>query len=262
MANFGTMTKPFHAGRSAHSGVMAARLAQAGFSASADALEHPQGFLAAVSPAGEVDRAAPADRLGERWRILETGLSVKKYPACYCTHRAIDGMLDLQRDQRMRDDEVESITVELSENYATILRNHRPTTGLSAKFSIEFALSAAIIAQRVGLRELTDEFVTRPDVQALMQKVAVRTTTDYDPDSPGAAKADWSEIRLRDGRVLATERVRRARGHADLPLSEADLFAKFEDCLQAGHSAIAAPLLFERLQSMEQRQARALTALH
>ena len=262
MANFGTMTKPFHAGRSAHSGVMAARLAQAGFTASADALEHPQGFLAAVSPVGEVDRAAPADRLGERWRILETGLSVKKYPVCYCTHRAIDGMLDLQREQRLQDDDVESITVELSENYATILRNHRPTTGLSAKFSIEFALSSAIIAQRVGLRELTDDFVTRPDVQALMQKVSVWTTTDYDPDSPGAAKADWSEIRLRDGRVLATERVRRARGHADLPLSEADLFAKFEDCLQAGHSAVAAPVLFERLQSMEQLQARVLTALH
>src|SRR5262249_41974697 len=60
MANFGTMTNPFHAGRSAHSGVMAARLAAAGFTASEDALEHPQGFLAAVSPAGEVDRESPA----------------------------------------------------------------------------------------------------------------------------------------------------------------------------------------------------------
>jgi 2-methylcitrate dehydratase PrpD len=262
MANFGTMTKPFHAGRSAHAGLMAARLAQAGFTASPDALEHPQGFLAAVSPGGDVDRAAPAEGLGEDWRILSTGLSVKKYPACYCTHRSIDGMLDLQRVQPMRPGDVESITVEVSENYATILRNHRPQTGLAAKFSIEFALSAAIIAGRVGLRELTDEFVTRPDVQSLMAKVSVRTNTDYDPTSPGAAVADWSEIRLRDGTALQTERVHRARGHADVPLTEADLFAKFEDCLQAGRSAIAPSVLFERLQSMEQGQARALTALH
>ncbi|MGI4941999.1 MAG: MmgE/PrpD family protein [Janthinobacterium lividum] len=261
MANFGTMTKPFHAGRSAHAGLMAARLAQAGFTASPDALEHPQGFLAAVSPAGDVDRTA-ATGLGKEWRILSTGLSVKKYPACYCTHRAIDGMLDLQREQDVRADDVADITVELSENYATILRNHRPQTGLAAKFSVEFALAAAILARRVGLRELTDEFVTRPDVQALMAKVSVHTSTDYDPTSPGATVADWSAIRLRDGRTLETPRVHRARGHADLPLTEADLYAKFEDCLQAGHSAVAPAILFERLQSMEQSQARSLAALH
>jgi len=64
MANFGTMTKPFHAGRSAHSGLIAARLAEIGFTASPDALEHPQGFLSAVSPAGEVDARAARIRSG------------------------------------------------------------------------------------------------------------------------------------------------------------------------------------------------------
>ena len=80
MANFGTMTKPFHAGRSAHSGVMAARLAASGFTASMDALEHPQGFLAAVSPAGKVDRDSKAEGLGETWRILKTGLVGQEIP--------------------------------------------------------------------------------------------------------------------------------------------------------------------------------------
>ena len=59
VANFGTMTKPYHAGRAAHAGVMVARLAAAGFTASLDALEHPQGFLAAASPKGNVDRTSP-----------------------------------------------------------------------------------------------------------------------------------------------------------------------------------------------------------
>src|SRR5215467_5160155 len=93
MANFGTMTKPFHAGRSAHSGLMSARLAEVGFTASQDAIEHPQGFLSAVSPAGEVDREAPAQALGSEWKIVEYRLGIKKYPACYCTHRALDAML-------------------------------------------------------------------------------------------------------------------------------------------------------------------------
>ncbi len=261
MANFGTMTKPFHAGRSAQAGVMAARLAEAGFTAGTDALEHAQGFLAAVSPAGAVDRARPA-ALGEDWRIVRSGLSVKKYPACYCTHRAIDGMLDLVRANDLRAEDVEAIDVKLSEAYATILRNHAPQTGLAAKFSIEFAMASAIVARRVGLAELTDDFVQRADVQALIGRVSVQTSTDYDPESPGAARADRVGVSLAGGRRLEGEPVHRALGHADRPLAENDLFAKFEDCLAVGRSALPAAVLFERLKAMEHGSARALTAVH
>ena len=262
MANFGTMTKPFHAGRSAQAGVMAARLAAAGFTAATDALEHPQGFLAAVSPEGDVDRDSPATGLGETWQIVQTGLSIKKYPACYCTHRAIDGMLDLVRGQDVKPGDVDAITVSLSENFATILRNHRPQTGLAAKFSIEFAMACAITARRVGLLELTDGFVQRPDVQALMERVQVRTNTDYDPASNGASVADQVVIRLAGGGTLEGERVHRARGHADRPLTEQDLFAKFEDCLKVGRSAVPPREMFERLTGMEHIPARALAAVH
>lgn len=262
MANFGTMTKPFHAGRSAQSGVMAARLAQAGFTSSEDALEHPQGFLGAVSPAGDVDRDSPPDALGETWCIVEQGLNIKKYPACYCTHRAIDGMLDLLRDHPVRAAEIDNITVRLSENYATILRNHRPQTGLAAKFSIEFAMASSVVANRVGLTELTDEFVQRPEVQDLIGRVRVETNTDYDPEQPGSAVADQALLRLRSGTTLESERVRRARGHAEKPLSEGELFAKFENCLQVGRSTVAPTILFERLQGMEGGSARALTSVH
>ena len=185
------MTKPFHAGRSAHAGVMAARLAAAGFTASVDALEHPQGFLAAVSPEGNVDRdSAAAEGLGESWRITRTGLAVKKFPTCYCTHRAIDGMLELVREHDLKPADVAAITVTLSDNFATILRNHRPQTGLAAKFSIEFAMVCALVARRVGLGELTDEFVSRTDVQAMLPMVSVQISTEPDAGYPGAAFAD------------------------------------------------------------------------
>ena len=181
MANFGTMTKPFHAGKAAHAGIMAARLAEAGFTASTDALEHPQGFLHAISPTGTEDRTSEA-RPGETWAILTQGLGIKKYPTCYCTHRAIDCMLDLLNDTPIKADDVKKITVNISDNFATILRNHRPDTGLAAKFSMEFVMASGIVAKRVGLRELTDEFVQRPDIQALMRKVEIVTTTEYDPE--------------------------------------------------------------------------------
>ena len=260
MANFGTMTKPFHAGRAAHAGLMAARLAEAGFSASPDALEHPQGFLSAVSPTGEVDRGDPV-ALGTEWRILMQGLGIKKYPTCYCTHRSIDAMLGLLETQPLRPDDIKQMTASLSENHATILRNHAPQTGLAAKFSIEFALAGSVIARKVGLAELTDEFVTRPEVQALMQRVRITTNTDYDPEMSGASRADQVRIELADGRTVETEAVHRATGHPTRPLTKAQLFDKFRDCLEAGKAEFPAEVLFDRLDRLQQHTAREITAL-
>ncbi|HUX23137.1 MAG TPA: MmgE/PrpD family protein, partial [Burkholderiales bacterium] len=161
MSNFGTMTKPFHAGRAAHAGVVSARLAGKGFTAALDALEHPQGFLAAVSPAGKMDLDA-AIEAGRVWKLAKSGLSVKKYPLCFCTHRALDGMFDLLQVGKVDADQVRRVTVSTSRRNATILRNHAPQTGLEAKFSMEFAMASALIAGRAGLAELSDAFVRRP----------------------------------------------------------------------------------------------------
>jgi 2-methylcitrate dehydratase PrpD len=252
MANFGTMTKPFHAGRAAHSGVIAARLAEAGFTASPDALEHPQGFLSAVSPEGKVDRDSPPTALGRDWRLASAGLSIKKFPACYCTHRSIDAMLDLRARRPIDPATIERITVSMSDTYATILRNHAPQTGLAAKFSIEFAMAAAAIAGRVGLGELTDAFVRRADVQALMRRVGVETNQNYDPDSPGASVYDQVRVHLAGGAVLESEQVTHARGHARRPLADAELFDKFRGCLDAGGAKVGAGPLFERLQRLHE----------
>jgi 2-methylcitrate dehydratase PrpD len=252
MANFGTMTKPFHAGRAAHSGVIAARLAEAGFTASPDALEHPQGFLSAVSPEGKVDRDSAPLALGRDWRLISAGLSIKKFPACYCTHRPIDALLDLRSRHPIDPATIERITVSMSDMYATILRNHAPQTGLAAKFSIEFAMAAAAIAGRVGLGELTDAFVRRADVQALMRQVGVETNQNYDPDSPGASLYDQVRVRLAGGEVLESDQVTHARGHARRPLTDAELFDKFRGCLDAGGAKVAARPLFERLQRLHE----------
>ena len=261
MANFGTMTKPFHAGRSAHSGLMSARLAELGFTASLDALEHPQGFLSAVSPDGEVDRESPAHGLGSEWRIVKYRLGIKKYPACYCTHRALDAMLELLARRPLQPAEIARITVSLSDTHALILRNHQPQTGLAAKFSIEFAMAAAVIARRAGLAEYTDGFVRRPEVQDLMQRVGIETNRNYDPEVSGASVFDQVRIELVGGGVVESAKVARAKGHADRPLSEDELFEKFRTCLDAGRARIAPDVLFDRLRHLEDLSARELTAV-
>lgn len=261
MANFGTMTKPFHAGRSAHSGIMAARLAAAGFTANTDALEHPQGFLSAVSPSGHPDLAGDG-RLGQDWAIVRHGLSIKKYPACYGTHRAIDGMLDLVAAHPVKPEEVRKVSVHFGALTSKVLRNRQPDTGLAAKFSMEFAMASGIIARRVSLAELTDPFVQRKDVQDLMRRVERDLTDEMDPENPGSAPYEQVRIELTSGQVIEGPRVTRAYGHAERPLTEQQLHDKFVDCLAAGRSDIPAETLFSRLQAMQSATARQLTAVH
>jgi len=261
MANFGTMTKPFHAGRAAHAGLVSARLAELGFTAAADALEHPQGFLSAVSPEGKADREAAAPALGQDWHILKQGLSIKKYPACYCTHRALDAMLDLLAQRPLKPADIAHITVSISDTHALILRNHQPRTGLEAKFSMEFAMAAAVISRRASLGEYTDAFVRRPEVQDLMRRVSITTNQDYDPVQVGASVWDQVTLELTNGETIESEKVRRARGHAELPLGEAELFDKFRTCLDAGHAQVSPEALFGRLKKLESHSARDLTAV-
>ena len=253
VANFGTMTKPYHAGKAAHAGVISARLAEAGFTASADALEHPLGFLAAVSPKGAADRERAA-QAGRAWQILNQGLSVKKYPLCYCTHRAIDGMLDLLRAQQVHGEDVKSITVSTSRRNATILRNQQPQTGLEAKFSMQFAMAASILAGRVGLAELTDGFVQRKDVQALQRKVTIAPDDRPDPNRSGAAPYDLVVIETNDGRRLESARITDERGSPQLPLSTDELWVKFENCLAIGNPSLSARAIFDALLSIEHQR--------
>src|SRR4051794_9236135 len=261
MPNFGKMPKPSHAGRASHPGLVSPRLAELGFTAAADALEHPQGFLSAVSPEGKADRKGPCPAFGENWHILKQRLSIKKYPACYCTHRALDGMLDLLAQRPLKPADIARITVSISDTHALILRNHQPQTGLEAKFSMQFAMAAAVISRRASLGEYTDEFVRRPEVQELMRRVQITTNQDYDPVQVGASVYDQVTIELTSGETVQSEKVKRARGHADLPLAEPELFDKFRTCLDVGHARISAEHLFDRLKRLETISARELTAV-
>src|SRR5215472_4139304 len=151
VANFGTMTKSFQVGRAAQSGVIAARLAKAGLTASLDALEHPAGLLAALSPEGKAERERPFDAARKTWHIVEEGLNIKRYPICYATHRSIDAALGLVERHNLSPDKVERIHVSTGKTQLVMLRNARPQTGLEAKFSMQFAMAAALVVNKVGL---------------------------------------------------------------------------------------------------------------
>jgi 2-methylcitrate dehydratase PrpD len=249
VANFGTMTKPFHAGRAAQSGVLSARLASCGMTGSPDIVEHPQGFLSAVSETGDYADAATS-RLGNEYQCLVHGLNIKKYPMCYSTHRTIDGMLALKQRYSFEAESVAKVETVMGVTQSKILRNHEPKTALEAKFSEEFAMASAVIAGKVGFAELTDEFVLRADVQALMTKVTNDTTDARDPDDPVMAPDESVTVTLHSGEQFKKV-VQYARGHAKSPLETSDLWQKFKDCTESTHSLEGATHFFNALQGLD-----------
>ena len=234
VANFGSMTKPFHLGRACASAIEAAKLAQSGLTASSDALEHHAGFLAAFSPSGNVDRTSAAN-IGLRtpW-LITNGLCIKRYPACYSGHRVIDGAAKLAHMVKININEVQEIHVQIGASQASILRYHAPLTGLESKFSIEYAAIIPLIERNIGLSNFTDTFVRKPEVQSLIRKVSVTVDQRSCPIDPVFGYADRVRIIMTDGRIHDSGEIRFALGHAKNPAPVEELKKKFFDCFAYG----------------------------
>jgi 2-methylcitrate dehydratase PrpD len=224
--NFGTMTKPFHAGHAARSGVLAALLAREGWTASEQALEGPQGFFAVLGAGAlQMERLGS---LGAPWKILTTGVAVKPYPSCACTHSIIDGARELRQRHALRPADIAEVTVGVNASVPHILIHANPRTGLEAKFSGQFAAAAALVEDRMDMRTFTDEKVQDPAIRAFLPRVRLVV----DPDIPGDLERHmWSRVRLRltDGRALEIG-PRQVPGHPGNPLTPAQLREKFEGC--------------------------------
>lgn len=249
IASFGSMAKPYHAGRAAQAGVMAARLAQQGFTGSEEALEHAKGLLRGISPNGKVDVESPV-QAGRDWKLPVGGVNVKKYPTCFATHRALDGMLELLQQHQVPAAQVERVAVSISRRNRSTLRFAAPRTPLEAKFSMQFAMAAALLARRCGLLELREDFVLRADVQALMQRVEVFPEDREDATRPGEAPQDIVRLHTRDGQSFERA-VDYVRGGPEVPLAPGELFAKFESCLAYGGLQAPARPLFDALMAVD-----------
>jgi 2-methylcitrate dehydratase PrpD len=224
--NFGSMTKPYHAGQAARSGVLAALLAREGFTASETALDGRQGYVGAFAAGSSLDAAL--EGLGRRWHLVESGIAVKPYPSCALTHAAIDALVDMRREHALRPEQVAHVEVGVNRVTPTVLIHAVPATALERKFSMQFCAAAALAEGRVDFASFEDGAVRDPATRALMERVAMVVDQSV-PD--GLTEHAWSRVtvRLRDGRTL-TSPPRGAQGHPDRPLSTAALRQKFLAC--------------------------------
>ena len=212
---FGTMTKPLHPGAAARAGLMAALMAQHGFTASPRALEAPRGLVQVVS--NKCDWREATDELGQRFEISFN--TYKPFACGIVIHPAIDAAVQL-RERGVRPEQIERIELRVHSLVLELTGKKEPTDGLQGKFSVYHGCAAGLIVGRAGEDEYHDDFVNRPDVDALRRKIVA--TVD---DGIDEAAVDMTAV-LRDGRREQVF-VEHAIGSLQRPMSDAALEAKF-----------------------------------
>lgn len=226
--NFGTMTKPFHAGRSSESGVVATDFARAGWTATDRILESPRGFFQAHG--GGFMLEAIHGRLGNPWTFMEPGVSIKPNPSGSLTHPGMTRMLELILENDIRPDQVERVDVGTNHNMPNALIHHRPGNELQAKFSMEFCMAILLLERRGGLPEFTDEVVNRADVQEMIGRVHF----GVHPEAEAAGYDKMTtiiDIHLKDGRTVSG-RADFGKGSPANPMSYDEVADKFRGCAE------------------------------
>ena len=221
----GAETKHMHAGRGAEAGVVAATLAQHGFTGAPDILEGERGFYKATCPNPRPELLVPS--ASDLWQVHMT--SIKPWPSCRHTHPAIDCALSLH-DQVPDIEDITSIEVAAYPAALHLCDRTVVDTAYAGKFSLQHCTAAAIGDGAVTFASFEPD--ARDRLKALRDKVKVATDDNYTATYP----AHWGSrvsINLKNGKTLVRD-VNDARGDPELPLSREDMIAKSKGLLLHG----------------------------
>lgn len=245
--NFGTMTKPLHAGRAASNGVAAAYLARNGFTASKRILEAPRGFFNAAG--GGFDSTKIVGVLGKPFFLESPGVSIKPYPSGSLSHPGQDLILEIVLTHDIQPDDVERVEVGTNSNVLNALIYPRPTTDLEGKFSMQYCMAAGIVYRKAGLQQFTDEAVNDPRIQEMLPRMIVQV-------DPELERMGYQHVRTRvkvttrDGQEFSGE-AEWAKGYPQKPLPPAELEAKFLECAQTVLSQGQAEEALDAIKSLD-----------
>ncbi len=237
MSQFGTMTKPLHAGLAAKSGVMAASLARAGIDAGHDTLDGPTGMnRLMVGPDFEALRDGlthvehgqnlrfETARIGDPLLILSSGLKTKRFPNCGSAHRAMDGILTIKQNKNIKLDQVDAIHIYAPVTHLNNLMYTDPQDALQAKFSLEYGVACALVTGNAALGDFTDAAAMRAEIRALYPRIHRHPVDKAEGEFPTRV-----EVVLTDGRRFATE-VPMPAGSLAAPFTMDQVWAKLDGC--------------------------------
>ncbi len=166
---FGTMCKPLHAGKAARNGLMAATLAERGFTSRDDVLDCAQGFTDTQTATFQPEALLEEP---DRFHILDT--LFKYHPACYGTHATIEACLAIADNPAFDAGDVERVEVKVPAKALRMCNIAAPQTGLEAKFSLAYNAGLGLTKKATGALDIYfDENLDQPDVHAIRDRVSV-----------------------------------------------------------------------------------------
>lgn len=251
VCNFGTMSKPLHVGLGARNGVVAAKLAQSGFTANMQAIEARLGFYEVFYPGAEPDNR-PLEELGTVYELINSGIRIKPYPCGGLTHPAIDGVLEFKTKNGITAEMVESIDVGVARHTFERIVFRVPQNGLQGKFSMPYLLARAIIDGRLFLDAFTDSAVRDENVLRLAERVQMRLDPDLQPTALGSRPCKVT-IRLRDGRSFSRQ-IDYAKGSREAPMTAEELKEKFVGCARQALDDSSIERIIEDVEHLETLQ--------
>jgi 2-methylcitrate dehydratase PrpD len=218
---FGTMTKSFHVGNAARSGLLAALLVEQGLDAAVSAVEAERGLLKTFAP---VNRRLDVltDRLGEDFQILHN--SVKPYSCGVVTHPLIDSVITLRREHGLTAEQVVTIEAAVHPLVINLTGKQEPRSGLEGKFSAFHCAAVSLIDGVCGPDQFTDARVNDAAVVDLRRKVRLNA-------NPEIAEHEVETcVTLADGRCM-TIHIPFHQGTPENPVTDRALQAKFRGLL-------------------------------
>jgi 2-methylcitrate dehydratase PrpD len=227
--NFGTMTKPYHAGHASRCGLMAALLAQRGFTSDPDILGGPLGFCKVLGKDGAVNLDKITEGLGRTYHLTSPGISFKPFACCAGAHPALTALFTLMDNHDILPETVNSVEVRVAPAIMDVLLHSNPKTALEGKFSMPFCMAIGIIEQKAGVDQFTDEKIRHPQTRDLMKRVIVIGDPDMEK-SGSLGRSALVTIGLKNGSEFR-KRTDVAKGRAEGdPLTWTELVEKYRSC--------------------------------
>jgi 2-methylcitrate dehydratase PrpD len=218
---FGTMTKPFHAGKASMDGMLSALLASRGFSAPQNILDGKSNFLEIFS--GGYNPNPITQGLGREYQVLKN--SFKPYAACLLIHPAIEGMIWMREQAGFELDSVDQIDLEVSPLCMTVTDHSDPKNGLEGKFSIYFCAALALLEGKIQEGQFTQKKIYHQRIRDLMKKIRAS-----DNDSLKETEANVV-IQFKNGARLS-KRIFVPKGDPENPMSYDEISYKFRSLTQ------------------------------
>ena len=213
----GSMAKRFHPGRSAQSGILAALLAEKGFTGPKEILEGSYGFGRVMSDKFDPDTIT--HKLGEHWHITEMG--IKPYSACRFCHGPIDGAFEIRQAPSFDLQSIESVEIRGSQQLYDQTGNQHPTTVMGAQLSTPFMVALTLVTGKV-MPDDVEENVTNPQVHNLAKRVQLVVDTNLSVNS-----REVHVTAVTGSGQIGPVSVELPTGEPEKPLSDSNLYEKF-----------------------------------